>query len=359
MKIKLLAIAAVALLVASCGSKSKVDNTFTINATLPAEANGATAFLVNFDTGEKLDSVTVENGAATFTGSVENPAVVRLIVDGSRMGVFMLEPGVITYADREAKGTPLNDLNNEVSARINAYGERFQAAPDDSTGVAVRQAIEAEYNAYIDSVCSANLDNPLGYMLFLDKAYAMELPELQKALEEHPSLKNYTRVNKLMEAAVNKEKTSVGKKFVDFTITTDSTSQSLSDYVGKGKPVLVDFWASWCGPCIRETKVLKEILGEYGPKGLEVLGVAVWDEPENTAAAIAQHQLPWPQIVNAQSVPTDIYGISGIPCIILFGPDGTILSRDKQDAELRADVAAYFAGTLPNPAAPADSIPAK
>ena len=158
MKIKLFAIAAVALLVASCGSKSKVDNTFTINATLPAEANGATAFLVNFDTGEKLDSVTVENGAATFAGSVETPAVVRLIVDGSRMGVFMLEPGVITYADREAKGTPLNDLNNEVSARINTFGERFQAAPDDSTGVAVRQAIEAEYNAYIDSVCSANLD---------------------------------------------------------------------------------------------------------------------------------------------------------------------------------------------------------
>ena len=66
--------------------------------------------------------------------------------------------------------------------------------------------------------------------------------------------------------------------------------------------------------------------------------------------------MPWPQIINAQSVPTDLYGISGIPCIILFGPDGTILSRDKQDADLRADIKAYFDGTL---TAQADSAAVK
>ena len=153
-------------------------------------------------------------------------------------------------------------------------------------------------------------------------------------------------MNKLITAAVNKEATSPGKKFVDFTIKNDSISQSLSDFVGKGKPVLVDFWASWCGPCIRETAVIKDLLKEYGPQGLEVLGVAVWDDPANTRRAIAQHQLPWSQIINAQTVPTDLYGISGIPTILIIGPDGTILSRDKQDEELRADVKAVMEGTL-------------
>ena len=94
------------------------------------------------------------------------------------------------------------------------------------------------------------------------------------------------------------------------------------------------------GPCIRETKVIKEIYNKYQGKGLEVLGVAVWDEPANTLRAIEEHQLPWKQIINAQTVPTDLYGISGIPCIILIDPNGKIVGRDKQDEELIADVEA-------------------
>jgi hypothetical protein len=80
--------------------------------------------------------------------------------------------------------------------------------------------------------------------------------------------------------------------------------------------------------------VLKKIREEFEGQNLDILGVAVWDEPQNTEAAIKRHQLPWPQIINAQSIPTDLYGIPAIPCIILFGPDGTILSRDKQGDEL-------------------------
>ena len=128
----------------------------------------------------------------------------------------------------------------------------------------------------------------------------------------------------------------------DFTVYDGAgNAVKLSDF--RGKPVVINFWASWCGPCIRETKVLKEIYEEYGPKGLDVLGVAVWDEPANTLKAIEQHQLPWPQIINAQTIPTDLYGIAGIPCIILFDPEGNIVSRDKQDDDLRADVAAAMA----------------
>ena len=69
-----------------------------------------------------------------------------------------------------------------------------------------------------------------------------------------------------------------------------------------------------------------------------MLGVAVWDEPQNTLQAIERHKLPWPNILNAQTIPTEIYGISGIPCIILFDPQGRIVSRDLQDDDLRQAV---------------------
>lgn len=354
-KIKLLSIAAGTML-AACSASTSQSDAYVVTATVPVEYNGATAFLVNFDNGEKIDSVTVENGTTIFSGTITSPVTARLIINGNRMGNVILEGGEISMADRKASGTPLNDMNNKVSAHVQELEERFAKIPQDSTGSEARELLNAEYEAYIDSVFNANVDNVIGYTIFLEKAYSMNLAELNTMLEAHPSLKEYKRVAKLLEAAGNKEKTSVGHKFTDFTIENDSVKQSLSDYVGRGKPVLVDFWASWCGPCIRETKVIKEILGEYGPKGLEVLGVAVWDEPENTLQAVEKHKLPWPQIINAQSVPTDLYGISGIPCIILFGPDGTILSRDKQDADLRADIKAYFDGTL---TAQADSAAVK
>jgi len=340
-----LMIFAAGIAMAACTATAAKD-TYKVSAPLPSGMNGMTAFLVNFDTGEKIDSVTVANDSAIFTGTLDAPALARIIVEGTRLSNLILEPGEITLSGRMATGTPLNDLNISIQNHIQQLGEQFQAAPQDSVGEKMRADIMARYEAYCDSVFQANIDNPIGYSFFLDKANGMSLPELEEFLKAHPSLKSYTRVNKMLEAAKNKAATQPGNKFVDFTIENDSTKQSLSDYAGKGKPVLVDFWASWCGPCIRETKVIKELLEEYGPQGLEVLGVAVWDEPENTLRAIEQHQLPWPQILNAQTVPTDLYGISGIPCIMLIAPDGTILSRDKQEDELRADVKAMMEGTL-------------
>lgn len=347
--------------VAAC-SATTANDSYTVTTEVSPDLNGKSAFIVNYDSGEKIDSTTVTNGIAVFSGNIKHAIPARLIVEGSRAGTFILEPGEIKIEGGAASGSELNDLNTRIALQIQQrFVNQFNALPLDSTAEGARQQILNSFEAFADSVVEANSNNPIGYFYSLEKAYSMTLPELQSYLSKHPSLREYQRVSKLIEAAEKKAATGPGNKFTDFTIKNDSTTQSLSDYVGKGKPVLVDFWASWCGPCIRETKVLKELLEEYGPQGLEVLGVAVWDEPENTLSAIKRHNLPWPQIINAQAIPTDIYGISGIPCILLIGPDGTILSRDKQDEELKADIRAYFNGTLTPESlnAATDSVPAQ
>ena len=122
--------------------------------------------------------------------------------------------------------------------------------------------------------------------------------------------------------------TAEGAMFTDFEITQpDGTVAKLSDYVGKGKYILVDFWASWCGPCKREIPNIKAAWEKYKGDKFDVLSVAVWDKPEDTAAAAAEHGVEWAQIVNAQKIPTEIYGLEGIPHLILFGPDGKIVKR--------------------------------
>lgn len=327
------------LVLAGCAQSDKPHYTVTYNAE-GEDNNGKTVYIVDFDTDEKLDSATIENGVAVFSNDIDSARFVSIVIDERGVSQFFLEGDSINIVDGAASGGALNAKNEAYwTMRMDAIKE-FRNLPDS-----VKEARYAEFEEKINgaeqALMNENIDNALGfYYFFYGPAREMNLQQLDSAIAAHPSLGNYQRIQKMRQAFMNQAETSEGKMFKDFEVTYNDSTFRLSDHVGKGKYVLVDFWASWCGPCIRQTKVIKELYKEYGPKGLEVIGVAVWDKPEDTLKGIESHELPWMNVINAQNIPTDIYGIQGIPCIILFGPDGKILSRDKQDDALRNDVAA-------------------
>lgn len=312
---------------------------YNVNLPAPADSEGAMAYMLNYDTGEKMDSVSITGSTINFAGEVDEPVWVRITVDGDRAGMFILEPGNLTVGQNGVvNGGNLNTVYADFNKFYQGLANKMRALPNVPSSQAAAEAIQQEFEVEKNRVAAANKGNAIGYYLFLQDAYSLSPAELDQALAANPDMVRYERVRKLQEAAKHKLATMPGQMFTDFAVTYDGETKKLSDYVGKGKYTLVDFWASWCGPCIRETAVIKELYDKYASKGLDVLGVAVWDEPQNTLQAIERHKLPWPNILNAQTIPTDLYGISGIPCIILFDPEGRIVSRDLQDDDLRQAV---------------------
>lgn len=218
---------------------------------------------------------------------------------------------------------------------------------------------EEEYYPFIKEIVEANPANGAALLVMATNApYVCTPDQLSEliALLESPVAENemIVAISGSLQAKIN---TAEGKKFVDFTVehvygydrSIDpqplKKEVKFSDYVGKGTYVLVDFWSPWCGPCRAEVPNIQKVYQQYKDKGLEVLSLAVWErKPQfHTIETAADLGMDWLHINNCGTVPTDIYGVDGIPHLMLIGPDGTILKRGFHGLEgIQAAVAEYI-----------------
>lgn len=319
MKKLLFFMAAVALL-ASCGDSNK----YSVTMTLPSsDLAGSTAYLIDIDSEDTVATATVADSVVKFEGTTDKAFLAGVKV-GFGSAMIVVEPGEINVdVTGKAVGT---ELNKSLEALVDS----LQSAQS-----------QEDLAAILKSAYEANKDNPIGIFAFLNYVQVAEmgLADVEAELAGAPVIAASKQMTKMLESLRSVENTTEGKMFTDFTVTgDDGKEQRLSDYVGKGDYVLADFWASWCGPCRMELPNIKKIYDKYNGKGLTVIGIAVWDKPEDTRKAIEEEQIPWPQILNAGHIPTDIYGIQGIPHIILFGPDGTIIARNLRGDDMAAKV---------------------
>ena len=311
-------IISILVLLASCSKSYKVTVTFPDDSN-----NGETAFLTNYDTGDTIMTATIENQTCTFEGETDKGFFARLYAGGNPYG-FIIEPGEVKLDIAAGNASsPLND-------KIGAWSKEMQKIADDTTLTEAEN--DARYAEELMRLYQENKDNAIGpwafcnYLLYKDFSEKEIDALVKEAPAEYAQLK---RVEKAKNAARQLTVTAEGQKFTDFEVKAeDGAVQKLSDYVGKGKVVVVDYWASWCPPCRAEIPKLQALKAKYGDK-FDVLGVAVWDTPDDTRKAITELNITWPVIIGNGKLtePTDLYGIKGIPHIIVFGPDGTILSR--------------------------------
>ena len=357
---------------ASCANK--VSDVTEITGTVVPE--GITE--VNVTLGEAVDTlVPVVDGKfavtlpadATVIGTVSAANYgANFISDGTPLTVVLDEETTVTSAYPEVSVQErLNAYNTAEKGYIEQYRTKQQKINSDSimTQEEKDAALEnffdtffAEYKDHNLKAYTENTDNFVALFALQNLRNEFEDAQLDSLLNLlAPALKEHKFVKSMQEALQARINTAEGKPFIDFTVNSvvgmtrsippqpKYAEVKFSDYVGKGKYILVDFWAPWCGPCKREIPNLKAVYDKYAGKDFDILSIAVWERQpvQVTIDTAAELGMNWSHINNAGSVPTEIYGVEGIPHLMLIGPDGTILKRGFHGAEgIEAAVAEYL-----------------
>lgn len=326
---------------------------YLIQGKAPAKFDGKWIYLYTTED-QPVDSTRIAGGKFTLERPVAGDGLIaRLIIPKAYQLRFIPEEGVIQAPMEEnyATGTALNEARakqeKDLASFTDSYRQRAFAVRKDSTLKdeekqvkisAIFDELYKELEPRMLAILEAHPSDALGYMALQE---LLQLPDvsLQQAeafvARAGQPLREDKKVKLFMGRMRQLAETQPGAMFKDFAGLNDAQqSVRLSDYVGKGHYTLVDFWASWCGPCRREMPNLKKVLEEFGPKGLQIVGTAVWDEMADHLKAVEDLKLPWPQIFNKEEA-TQLYGINGIPQIILFAPDGKIVARDLRGEEIK------------------------
>lgn len=345
-----------AMSLAACSN----DPAYKISGTIENVADGEYVYLSEAKGRElvKLDSAVVTTGAFTFNGRQDAP-VNRYITytpkEGKRMMTdFFLENGNIIVAlgeENKVTGTPNNDIYQTYKNEQNVARKEMRALYEQlrAEGISDEQKAEIEAKAtelenksseYIYNFIDANIANPVGIHLWPGNSYSMELSQLQALAAKVPAeYKENERIAKLLQRIEVLAKTAVGQKFTDFTMPDpEGNPVKLSDIIAKNKYTLIDFWASWCGPCRAEMPNVVAAYKEFNKKGFGIVGVSLDSDAEAWKKAIKDMDMTWDHMSDVKGWECEgaaLYGVSSIPATVLVAQDGTIIERNLRGEAIK------------------------
>ncbi|OUR97665.1 hypothetical protein A9Q86_15745 [Flavobacteriales bacterium 33_180_T64] len=377
---KIITILLVSVLLVACKAEEKQSNRdgYLISGDAPGVYNGIRVYLEA--PGERgksinIDTAIVMNEKFTFDGKVANPQLLNLIVNSvkGKIPIILENKDIAIQIDKDnlinskISGTKANDDLNAYSSKLSSLVTQIKALRnkiDATTDNQEKSKLSLEYNnlnkQYVNLPVTYIEENKgsLYALVLLDnlqKARNADLDNvasLYNTLDE--SIKNTslgikisTNIEKLKKQKELTRATEIGKKAPVFTAPTPEGEQlSLKDAMGK--VTIIDFWASWCGPCRRENPNVVKIYNKYHSKGLEIIGVSLdgttrQKNPKDAwIKAIAKDKLTWNHVSNLNYFNDQVakaYNIRSIPATFILDENGTIIAKNLRGAELEAKIA--------------------
>ncbi len=337
---KYLILASIAMMAASCSSSS---NKFTIEGKLyeTIEGDSIKVVLYGGDINDVIAAgVTDARGNYYLEGEVNEPDMVALILANQIIGQFYIEPGKIRSENVDGKnyfsGTRLNNINRGISQQTRAIADAFDTLENDEFILSRKDSLIAEYYAVVKKAIDKNLDNMVGVNEFLYGEFSSlsSAEALERIAEFSTEMQNSSKLIEAKELAQKRLLCEVGQPYTDICLADINGKEvALSSLVGDGRYILLDFWATWCNPCMNEMPHLKEAYAKYHSKGFEIYGVSL-DRSQDSWATYAA-KLPWVNVINtSEATATADYSIQSIPSNFLIGPDGTIIATNLRGTEV-------------------------